>query len=100
MNVSLLEELCKKHGRIVFENFKSSVENNPFGKINEGIISDCLQFEVDQEFGRKVLKEWIKTNNLNSKAQIDMVSGIINNYQKTIVNTLLSWVKKKYRIVL
>ncbi|WP_028890862.1 hypothetical protein [Tenacibaculum sp. 47A_GOM-205m] len=96
MNISLLEELCKKHGRIVFENFKSSVENNPFGKINEGIISDCLQFEVDQEFGRKVLKEWIKTNNLNSKAQIDMVNDIVNGYKKTIVNTSLTWVKNKY----
>ena len=99
MNVSLLEELCKKHGRIVFENFKSSVENNPFGKINEGIVSDCLQFEINQEFGRKVLKEWIKTNNLNSKAQIDMVNDIINGYKKTIVNTSLSWVKKKYAII-
>ncbi|RSC96043.1 hypothetical protein [Tenacibaculum singaporense] len=100
MNVTLLEDLCKKRGRIVFENFKSSVENNPFRKINEGIVSDCLQFEINQEFGRGVLKEWIKTNNLNSKAQIDVVTGIINNYKKTIVNTSLSWVKKKYGIVL
>ena len=99
MNVSFLEELCKKHGRIVFENFKSSVENNPFGKVSEGIVSDCLRFEINQEFGRKVLKEWIKTNNLNSKAQIDVVSGIIDNYRKTIVNTSLSWVKKKYAII-
>lgn len=98
MNISLLEELCKKHGRIVFESFKNSVENNPFGKINEGIVSDCLQFEINQEFGRGVLKEWIKTNNLNSKAQIEVVSSIINNYKTTIVNTSLSWVKKKYGI--
>lgn len=100
MNISLLEELCKKHGRIVFENFKSSVENNPFGKINEDIVSNCLEFEINQEFGRTVLKEWIKTNNLNSKVQIDVVTGIINNYKKTIINTSLSWVKKKYLIVL
>ncbi|WP_047789435.1 hypothetical protein [Tenacibaculum mesophilum] len=100
MNVTLLEELCKKEGRKVFEKFKNSVENNPFGKVNKGIIEDSFKFEINQEFGRSVLSKWMKTNNLNSKAQIDTVNQIIKRYKETIVKTSLSWVKNKYGIII
>ena len=58
MNITELENDCKSRARIVFENFKDTLLNHPFieTKINQGIIDDCINFQVKQVYGRKLLK--------------------------------------------
>lgn len=100
MNITLLEELCKKEGRKVFERFKDSVENNPFGYVNENIVIDTLNFEINQEFGRSVLSKFTKTEKMNTSANIEVVNNLIGSYKKTIIQTSLFWVEKKYKITI
>ena len=100
MNITLLEELCKKEGRKVFERFKDSVEDNPFGYVNENIIIDTLNFEINQEFGRGVLSKFTKTEKMNTSANIEVVNNLIGSYKKTIIQTSLFWVVKKYKIII
>lgn len=46
MNITALEHVCKLKAREVFEIFKNSVRNNPFGVVNLGIVEDCVEFEI------------------------------------------------------
>jgi hypothetical protein len=90
MNPVQLEIDCKKVGRTVFENFKHSLNNYPLEvEITSDTIQTVIDFEINNEFGRKVLKDHITGN--ESKIQLDLIHKKVNEYKTTIVKTCWSW---------
>lgn len=91
MNISDLEANCKIRAREVFENFKPSLSNHPFvnTEINQGIIDDCIEFEVNQVYGRKILKKYI--DQAKSEEQRKYLDKRIEYYKEILIKTACSY---------
>lgn len=93
MNLTLLHQDCKKYARIVFENFKNSVVNYPLENIiTEEVIEEIIEFEIKQQFGRKVLKNHVTGN--ESDVQLKKMQEIVSDYKETIIKTCWNWWRK------
>lgn len=90
MNVTNIENDCKIKARKCFENFKHHIKNYPLeGEID---IKGVIKYEIEQEFGRSVLKNHITGN--ESKQQLKLILNIVDKYKNLLIKTSKNWSKK------
>ncbi|MCG1037292.1 hypothetical protein [Polaribacter sargassicola] len=83
MNLTKLHIDCKKNGRKVFESFKHHIKYYPFeGEID---IQGCIDYDIEKEFGRSVLKHHITGN--ESSIQLKTMCKIVESYKTIIIST-------------
>ena len=86
-----LEYLCKIKSRSIYEGAMHSLNNHPFVNtpINQGIINDCIEFEIKQKHGAAILKEFIKNNNFDTPQLHSIVINRIKWYQNKVIRAFL-----------
>lgn len=75
----------KKEALDVFFSALYKLNNNPFGKINNSIIEDIIEFEIYQKLGKKTLKKY---NNNLSTIQINIITSKIDEYKYRVSKKL------------
>ncbi|PKH52881.1 hypothetical protein CXF68_20220 [Tenacibaculum sp. Bg11-29] len=96
MNITELDYICKKRSREVFEAAKDSVLNHPFvdTPINQGIINDCIEFEIKQKLGAKIIKDFSVKNNLNNPIHLETINKKTAFYISMVTNTFTAFINK------
>lgn len=87
MNLTELDNLCKKRSREVLNSAKDALANHPFidVKINQGMIDDCINFQINQVLGSKIQKDFIKTNKVENSIQFQIIDKRIKFYKYHVI---------------
>lgn len=97
MNVSELDNTCKKEARQIFENFKETILGSPFIEIKDidGFIQDSINFQVKQVYGIKIMKKYI--DKVKSEEQMKYLQNKIKEHENILINVALNFAKKQLK---
>lgn len=97
MNVSELDNACKKEARKVFESFKETILDPPFLAIIDinGFIEDSINFQVKQVYGTKIMKKYI--DEVKSEEQMKYLQNKIKEFENILINVAINFAKKQLK---
>ncbi|WP_435263408.1 hypothetical protein [Tenacibaculum sp. nBUS_03] len=95
MNIVELDLICKKRSREVFETAKYRLINHPFvdTPINQNIINDCIECDIKESLGAKILKDYLSKYSVN-KNDIKIIDERIKIYESIVIKTFKVFANK------
>lgn len=94
MDITELENDCKKESRKVFEEFKRCVINHPFVGIliDQDLIEDAIEFQIKQKFGSKILDKYM--TQFSTEEQMQFLTDTVAKYKLQLLAVANNWSKK------